>query len=60
MIPLSSEQKAMGVVVRLHSGRYHLLLKGTSEILTKNCTCHVVVSKNPNQEQDTDSEIEGH
>ena len=31
-IPFSSERKAMGVVVRLPSGRYRLFLKGTSEI----------------------------
>ena len=58
MIPFSSERKAMGVVVRLPSGRYRLFLKGASEILTKKCTRHVVVSKNPDQSQHPDSEIE--
>jgi Ca2+-transporting ATPase len=58
MIPFSSERKAMGVVVRLQSGRYRLFLKGASEILTKRCTRHVVVSKNPNHSQHADSEVE--
>ena len=58
MIPFSSERKAMGVVVRLPSGRYRLFLKGASEILTKKCTRHVVVSKNPDLSQHPDSEIE--
>lgn len=58
MIPFSSERKAMGVVVRLRSGRHRLFLKGASEILTKKCTRHVVVSKNPDQKQHPESEIE--
>jgi len=58
MIPFSSERKAMGVVVRLPSGRYRLFLKGASEILTKKCARHVVVSKNPDHSQHADSEIE--
>jgi Ca2+-transporting ATPase len=58
MIPFSSERKAMGVVVHLRSGRYRLFLKGASEVLTGNCTRHVVVSKNPDRSQDPDSEIE--
>ena len=58
MIPFSSERKAMGVVVRLRSGHFRLFLKGASEILTKRCTRHVVVSKNPDQSQHPDSEIE--
>ncbi|KAF9647966.1 calcium-translocating P-type ATPase [Thelephora ganbajun] len=58
MIPFSSERKAMGVVVRLHSGHYRLFLKGASEILTKKCTRHVVISKDPDQSQHVDSEIE--
>ncbi|KAI0671871.1 calcium-translocating P-type ATPase [Trametes maxima] len=45
MIPFSSERKAMGVVVRLPGGRARLYLKGASEILTKNCTRHVVVER---------------
>lgn len=44
MIPFSSELKAMGVVVKL-GNRYRLYTKGASEILTKNCTEHVVVSE---------------
>ena len=48
----------MGVVVRLHSGRYCLFLEGASEILTKKCARHVVVSKNPDHSQHADSEIE--
>jgi len=58
MIPFSSDRKAMGVVVRLSSGPYRLFLKGASEILTKKCTRHVVVSKDPDQSQHPDSEIE--
>lgn len=45
MIPFSSERKAMGVVVRLPGGRYRVYLKGASEILTKNCSRHVVVER---------------
>jgi Ca2+-transporting ATPase len=48
----------MDVVVRLQSGRYRLFLKGASEIITKKCTRHVVISKNPDYSQHTDSEIE--
>jgi Ca2+-transporting ATPase len=48
----------MGVIVRLQSGRYRLFLKGASEILTKRCTCHVIVSKNPNHSQHVNSEVE--
>ena len=43
MIPFSSELKAMGVVIK-RDGGYRLYLKGASEILTKNCSRHVVVS----------------
>lgn len=43
MIPFSSERKAMGVVVKLHDGRWRVYLKGASEILSKKCTRHVVV-----------------
>jgi Ca2+-transporting ATPase len=42
MIPFSSELKAMGVVVKV-GDKYRLYVKGASEILTKNCTMHVVV-----------------
>ena len=58
MIPFSSERKAMGVVIRLQSGRYRLFLKGASEILMKKCSTHVIVSKNPNHTQHADSDIE--
>ena len=44
MIPFSSELKAMGVVVKQSHG-YRLYLKGASEILTKNCSRHVVTSE---------------
>jgi len=43
MIPFSSELKAMGVVVKVGS-KYRLYAKGASEILTKNCSSHVVVN----------------
>ena len=39
------------------SGRYRLLLKGASEILTTKCTRHVVVPKNQDHSQHADSEI---
>jgi Ca2+-transporting ATPase len=42
----------------LQSGRYHLFLKGASEILTKKCTHQIIISKNPDYSQHTDSEIE--
>ena len=42
MIPFSSELKAMGVVVKLGEKRHRLFLKGASEILTKNCSRHVI------------------
>jgi len=48
----------MGVVVRLHSSRYRLFLKGTLEILTKKCARHIIVSKNPDHSQHADSDIE--
>ena len=58
MIPFSSERKAMGVVIRLPSGRYRLFLKGASEVITEKCMRHVVVSNNADQTQHPDSEIE--
>jgi len=57
-IPFSSDRKAMGVVIHLSSGRFRFFLKGASEILTKKCTRHVVVSKNSDQSKYPDSEIE--
>ena len=46
VFPFSSQRKAMGVVVKLGRGRWRLYLKGASEILTKNCSRHVIVHKN--------------
>lgn len=45
MIPFSSELKAMGVVVKISDKKHRLYLKGASEIVTKNCTNHVVVGQ---------------
>ncbi|EJU04832.1 calcium-translocating P-type ATPase [Dacryopinax primogenitus] len=45
VIPFSSERKAMGIVVRLDNGQYRFYVKGASEILSKLCNRHVVVSK---------------
>lgn len=58
MLPFSSDRKAMGVVVKLENGSYRLYLKGASEILTKLCIRHVVVSPNANQASDEDAPIE--
>jgi Ca2+-transporting ATPase len=46
VFPFSSQRKAMGVVVKLGRGRWRFYLKGASEILTKNCSRHVIVHKN--------------
>lgn len=45
MIPFSSERKAMGVAVKLTTGKYRVYFKGASEILSKKCVRHVVVHK---------------
>ena len=45
MIPFSSARKAMGVVVKRKDESAGLYLKGASEILTKKCIRHVVVSR---------------
>ena len=58
MIPFSSEWKAMGVVVCLQPGRYHLTLKDTLEILMKKRSSCIIVSKNPNHTQRGNSDIE--
>jgi len=61
MIPFSSELKAMGVVVKRPNGVYRLYLKGASEILTKNCTSHVVAhpsSSESSSSPDSDGDIE--
>ena len=44
--------------VQLQQHFYCLFLKGASEILTKKCTCHVVISKNQDHSQRADFEIE--
>ena len=56
MIPFSSERKAMGVVVKLGGGRWRLYLKGASEILTKECTRHVVVGMDAGERGPSDDE----
>ena len=58
MFPFSSERKAMGVVVKLESGGHRLYVKGASEILTKLCTRHVIVSPDANQASDEDATVE--
>jgi Ca2+-transporting ATPase len=45
MIPFSSERKAMGVVIKMPTGKFRLYLKGASEIMSKKCMQHVVVHK---------------
>ena len=59
MVPFSSARKAMGVVVRKKDGTARLYLKGASEILTKKCTRHVVVSRlgeeAPKNEEEVDT-----
>jgi Ca2+-transporting ATPase len=45
VIPFASERKCMGVVLRKESGRrYRIFFKGASEILSKKCKRHVVVT----------------
>ncbi|WWC61624.1 calcium-translocating P-type ATPase, PMCA-type [Kwoniella dejecticola CBS 10117] len=51
MIPFSSELKAMGVVVKV-GDRYRLYIKGASEVLTKKCVKHVVVSQERQSHED--------
>ena len=58
MIPFSSERKAMGVVVKLMNGRARLYLKGASEILSKKCTRHVIISKDASYRGGPDQEVE--
>jgi P-type Ca2+ transporter type 2C len=50
MYPFSSERKAMAVVVQTGSSRWRLYVKGASEILTKKCTRHVLVSRDHGQD----------
>lgn len=54
MIPFSSELKAMGVVVR-KDDTYRLYLKGASEVLSNNCTRHVVVHQDGNKGDDIET-----
>ncbi|KAL1746915.1 hypothetical protein HDZ31DRAFT_80850 [Schizophyllum fasciatum] len=57
MIPFSSERKAMGVVVKTKEGRYRVYMKGASEILSKRCTQHVVISKEQSAGSSDDVEV---
>ncbi|KAF8267736.1 hypothetical protein EI94DRAFT_1801308 [Lactarius quietus] len=43
IVPFSSDRKFMGTVVRLPDGSHRLYVKGASEVLTRNCKCHVVM-----------------
>ncbi|TRM65028.1 hypothetical protein BD626DRAFT_547303 [Schizophyllum amplum] len=56
MIPFSSERKAMGVVVKTKEGRYRVFMKGASEILSKRCTKHVIISKDGSSSSSEDVE----
>ena len=58
MVPFSSERKAMGVVIRKKDGTARLYLKGASEILTKKCTRHVVVSRPDEEVSKEEEEVE--
>ncbi|KAG9052918.1 hypothetical protein FS842_009039 [Serendipita sp. 407] len=44
LLPFDSERKYMGVIVR-HGDKFRAYFKGASEILTKQCTRHVVVAQ---------------
>ncbi|KAK7051078.1 plasma membrane calcium [Paramarasmius palmivorus] len=57
MFPFSSERKAMGIVVKMDNGLYRLHAKGASEILSKNCSRHVVISRS-GEAPPSDDEIE--
>ena len=58
IILFASEQKAMGIVIKLPNKKWHFYVKGALEVLTKKCTSHVVV-RNPgiHRDQEGDSEI---
>lgn len=53
LIPFDSDRKCMGVVVRLASGSYRLLVKGAAEILLEKATSELV-----DKTQDTLSDTE--
>lgn len=56
MIPFDSDRKCMGVVIRLKSGGYRLLVKGAAEILLEKATRELVdVSEESLQECDLSS-----
>lgn len=42
LVPFDSDRKCMGVVVRLASGNYRLLVKGAAEILLKRATSELI------------------
>lgn len=48
----------MGVVVRISDNKFRIYLKGASEILTKKCTRHVVVSKDAQKNSAGNGEVE--
>ncbi|KAL6301353.1 calcium-translocating P-type ATPase [Sparassis latifolia] len=60
MLPFSSAQKAMGVVVRLPGPRprWRVYLKGASEILTKRCSRYVVVRHDGGSAEDDEVETQ--
>jgi len=41
LIPFDSDRKCMGVVIRLGSGMYRLLVKGAAELLLEKATCEL-------------------
>ncbi len=58
MIPFSSDRKSMGCVVRLADGSHRLYIKGASEILSRQCTRHVVVYRDTANETPSGNEVE--
>ena len=42
LIPFDSDRKCMGVVVRLHTGTYRLLVKGAAEMMLAKCTSEII------------------
>ncbi|KAF9514593.1 hypothetical protein BS47DRAFT_1392337 [Hydnum rufescens UP504] len=45
MIPFTSERKAMGVAIKITHNRWRVFFKGASEVLSRQCTRHVIVRK---------------